>query len=261
MLAELYAVFADADKLRTSCKTAEMIKYASNSLLATLISFSNEIGNLCAALGGIDVVDVLHGVHLDKRMSPILSDGSRLTPAFTTYLAAGCGFGGSCFPKDVKALAAHGRRAGIPMQLLESVVAVNDRQPQEIMRLLQKHFSPVTGTRAAVLGLAFKPGTDDVRESPAIPIVRALHDQGAQVNAYDPVARRAAESVLPGGVTYFDSLEAAIREVDVVIVLTRWDEFSRLPELLAGRDPQPLVVDGRRMLDKRNVLRYEGIGV
>jgi UDPglucose 6-dehydrogenase len=238
-----------------------MIKYASNSLLATLISFSNEVGNLCAALGEIDIVEVMKGVHLDRRFSPILPDGHRLTPGFTTYLAAGCGFGGSCFPKDVKALVSHGRRVGSPMELLSAVVRINERQPAEVMRLLEKHFPSLEGMRAAVLGLAFKPGTNDMRESPSIPVVRALQAGGALVQAYDPVAREEAEQLFaPNNLVYADSLEAAIEGVDAVLLMTRWDEFRVVPELLLGRDPQPLVVDGRRMLDKVSLARYEGIG-
>jgi UDPglucose 6-dehydrogenase len=262
VLDELYAVFPHVDKLRTSTRTAEMIKYASNSLLATLISFSNEIGNLCAALGGIDVVDVMRGVHLDKRFSPILGSGERLMPAFTTYLEAGCGFGGSCFPKDVKALIAHGRKAGTPMDVLEAVIDVNQRQPQQILQLLNKHFPSLSGVQTAVLGLAFKPGTDDVRESPSLPVVAALQAAGAHVRAYDPIARHEAERQLdPQNLTYYDTLAESVDGADAVVVMTRWSEFNGLPDLLDGRNPQPVVVDGRRMLDKRRIARYEGIGL
>lgn len=261
VLDELYRVFGDVDTIRTTNKTAEMIKYASNSLLATLISFSNEVGNLCAALGGIDVVEVMNGVQLDKRFSPILADGSRLKPAFTTYLEAGCGFGGSCFPKDVKALIAHGKQADSPMHVLDAVIQVNERQPQQVLRLLQKHFPSLKGVRVAVLGLAFKPGTDDVRESPAIPVVKALLAQGAHLKAYDPIAWREAEKIFNGSVTYCEALNHAISDVDVIVLLTRWPEFSVLPDLLALRTDQPLVVDGRRMLDKSKIARYEGIGL
>jgi UDPglucose 6-dehydrogenase len=261
-LDDLYAVFPGVDKIRTTNMTAEMIKYASNSLLATLISYSNEMGNLCAALGGIDIVDVMRGVHLDRRVSPILADGSRVIPGLTTYLEAGCGFGGSCFPKDLKALIAHGHGAGARMQVLEAVIEVNDRQPQQVLRLLEKHFSSLKGVRTAVLGLAFKPGTADVRESPAFPVIAALHAQGAHIKAYDPVARHEAEKHLgTHDVTHCDTLAQAIDDAEAVVVMTRWDEFKVLPELLADRDPQPLIVDGRRMLDKSRIARYEGIGL
>lgn len=260
-LRELYRPFGGVALVETSNRTAEMIKYASNALFATMISFANEIGNLCAALGGIDVVDVMRGVHLDRRLSPILPDGSRVTAGLTAYLEAGCGFGGSCFPKDVRALVAHGRRAGVPMALLDAVLTVNAAQPGEVVARVRRHFPTLAGVRVAVLGLAFKPGTDDVRESPAIPVIRELLAGGARVRAFDPVARAAAASVLGDGPEYVDALPAAVTGADAVVVLTRWREFERLPELLATARPQPLVVDGRRMLDRRRIARYEGIGV
>jgi len=261
-LADLYAPYKGVDVIRTRPKTAEMIKYTANSLLAAMISFSNEIGNLCTALGGIDVADVMHGVHLDKRLSPIMEDGRRIKPVFTTYLEAGCGFGGSCFPKDVDALIAHGRRHGNPMQLLEAVVQINRRQPQRIISLLDRHFPTLQGAKTAVLGLAFKPGTDDMRESPAIPVVRTLLERGAVVKAYDPVARKEAVKILgENGIQYCDTLEDALEATEAVVLMTRWPEFERLPELLERRPSPPLVIDGRRMLDKKRLARYDGIGL
>jgi UDPglucose 6-dehydrogenase len=260
-LEEVYSVFRHTDRVRTNNRTAETIKYTSNSLLATLISFSNEIANLCAAIGGVDALDVMRGVHLDKRISPIMPDGSRVAPALTTYLEGGCGFGGSCFPKDVRALVSRAADAGLTMPLLGSVLAVNERQPEQMLTRLRKHFPDLEGRRVAVLGLAFKPGTDDMRESPAIPIIRKLLDEGALIRAYDPIARREAEKIFPDGVLYCDRLEEAIRDSEAILVITRWNEFSRLPELISAGEAQPLVVDGRRMLDKREIARYEGIGV
>jgi UDPglucose 6-dehydrogenase len=248
--------------IRTRPKTAEMIKYTANSLLATMISFSNEIAGLCTALGGIDVVEVMRGVHLDKRLSPILADGQRISPAFTTFLEAGCGFGGSCFPKDVEALIAHGKRQGNPMQLLDAVMRINRRQPQKILELLEKYFPSLEGRQVTVLGLAFKPGTDDMRESPAIPVIRSLIERGAAVSAYDPVAVNEARKIFgERGIQYCDTLEAALEAVEAVVLMTRWPEFERLPELLEGLETQPLVIDGRRMLDKRHLARYDGIGL
>ena len=189
-LQEVYEPFAGVDVVLTNNKTAEMIKYASNSLLATLISFSNEIGNLCSSIGGIDALEVMHGVHLDKRFTPILPSGERITPGFISYLEAGCGFGGSCFPKDVKALIAHGQKHASSMRMLESVIETNQHQPNQVLTRVEKHFPSVEDVDIAVLGLAFKPGTDDMRESPAIPIVNALREKGARIKAYDPVADR-----------------------------------------------------------------------
>jgi UDPglucose 6-dehydrogenase/GDP-mannose 6-dehydrogenase len=260
-LEELYRPFAGVDQLRTNPRTAEMIKYTANSLLATMISFSNEIGNLCASIGDVDVVEVMRGVHLDKRLSPILKDGSRMKPAFTTYLEAGCGFGGSCFPKDVKALIAHGRKAGNPMRLLDAVIAVNAEQPYKIISLLERHFPSLEGVRVTVLGLAFKPGTDDVRESPALPIVRELFARNARVRAFDPVAGEAARKALGNGALELaPDLPSAVADAQAVLLLTRWGEFRDLPRILSGLKDLPLLIDGRRMVDRHAWARYEGIG-
>jgi UDPglucose 6-dehydrogenase len=259
---ELYSVFPDVDKIRTSNKTAEMIKYTANSLLATLISFSSEMGNLCAGLGDIDVVDVMKGVHLDRRLSPIMDNGDRVVPAITTYIEAGCGFGGSCFPKDVKALISHGQRAGQEMNILQSVMDINHTQPMQILDLLKKHFDSLRGLNITVLGLAFKPGTDDMRESASIPIVHALHEEGAKISAYDPIAMDEARTLFTDvPVEYAESAEAAVQGADAVVLVTTWNEFASLPEIINNMDTPPLLVDGRRMLDKNSVPRYEGIGL
>jgi len=262
VLEQLYSVFEGVEQLKTNNKTAEMIKYTANSLLATMISFSNEIGNLCAAIGGIDVVESMKGVHLDKRLSPIMPSGQRIFPSFTTYLEAGCGFGGSCFPKDVKALKAHGVKAGSPMRILEAVIAVNTEQPNQVLSLLEKHFPQLEGVQVAVLGLAFKPGTDDMRESPAIPIIKALIKFGAEIKAYDPIAVFEAKKLFGNdGIVFCNDLAQTIERVQAIIILTCWEEFKRVPELLKHLDSQPLVIDGRRMLDKHSVAKYEGIGL
>lgn len=262
LLAELYSVFPGVDVVRTSPRTAETIKYAANALLATMISFSNEVANLCTAVGGLDVAEVMRAVHLDRRLSPILEGGERVTPGFTSYLEAGCGFGGSCFPKDVKALIAHGRAAGAPMPLLDAVIAVNEAQPRQVSAMLRHELGDLAGRRIAVLGLAFKPETDDMRESPAISVVRELAAAGARLTLFDPVAEPEARRTFAGlEVRFARDLEAAIEGVEAIALMTRWSEFRRLPALLAGRDPQPLVVDGRRMLDKESVARYRGIGL
>ena len=262
VMQKLYAPFSGVSILRTNNKTAEMIKYTSNSLLATMISFSNEVANLCSVIGHIDVKDVMKGVHLDKRLSPITADGGRIFPAFTTYIEAGCGFGGSCFPKDVNALISHGRRHGLPMQLLESVVQINRKQPYQVLALVKKHFPSVRGISLAVLGLAFKPGTDDMRESPAIPIVRELMREGALIKAYDPAAREEAQKIFGSdGIDYAETLQQAIEDVRCIVILTRWPEINQLPDMLKDGGIQPVVIDGRRMLEKTSVEKYDGIGM
>jgi UDPglucose 6-dehydrogenase/GDP-mannose 6-dehydrogenase len=259
-LADLYAPFTGADTMRTDTDTAEMIKYAANSLLATLISFSNEVGNLCADVG-VDVVDALAGVHLDKRLSPILGDGQRIRPGLLAFLAAGCGFGGSCFPKDVKAFVAYGRSQGHPMPILDAVISTNRSQPERMLELLRRQVPELAGARIAVLGLAFKPDTDDIRESPSIPVARALVEAGAQVAAYDPEATENARAVLGDSITYAGSLAEALDGAAAAVLMTRWAEFRALPELIAERGLDLAVIDGRRLLDKHSVPRYEGIGL
>jgi len=258
----VYSVFKRVDVVKANNKTAEMIKYTANSLLATLISFSNEIGNLCASVGDVDVVDVMKGVHKDKRFSPIQPNGERIAPGFLSYLAAGCGFGGSCFPKDVKALIAHGKKTGNSMRLLDAVIKTNEKQPDKVLSLLQKHFDSLNGVQIAVLGLAFKPGTDDMRESPAIPVVQHLIRSDAKIRAYDPVAQIEAEKLFgTDRITYFTDLSETVKNADAIILLTSWEEFDKLPDIINGQEPAPLFLDGRRMLAKERFKRYEGIGL
>lgn len=256
-LERLYDCFpAEVPRLYTNTGTAELIKYASNALLANLISFSNEIANLASAVGDIDAEDVMSGVHLSQYFRGRNSQG---LPPITAFLRAGCGFGGSCLPKDVSALIVHGRNAGVSMPLLESVIQVNQGQPKLVAALLRKHWASLEGLRVAVLGLAFKPETSDVRESPAFPVMRQLLDEGARVKAFDPVAMPEARHAFPDpGVDYCETLELAIADIDAVIVVTPWKEFRDVPALLP---PQVVFVDARRAFDKRSAAKYEGVGL
>jgi UDPglucose 6-dehydrogenase len=261
LLDQLYVGFDGVARLRTNNSTAEMIKYTANSLLALLISFSNEVGNLCAAVGNTDIVDVMAGVHNSRYLTTILPNGDRVVPPITSFLAAGCGFGGSCLPKDVKALMAHGDKYGTPMPLLDAVIQVNQAQPQQVIARLHKHFPSLAGVRIAILGLAFRPDTNDMRESPAIPIIRDLIAQRALIQAFDPVANAAAQHILgTDSITYADSLEQVLDGVQAVVLVTRWPQFKVVPELLQRFEPQPVLVDGRRLLDKHSIAHYEGIG-
>jgi UDPglucose 6-dehydrogenase/GDP-mannose 6-dehydrogenase len=262
VLESLYVGFDRVEKIRTNTRTAEMIKYTSNALLATMISFSNEIANLCSALGDIDAVDVMRGVHASNYLTVSASNDVRVKAPLTSFLYAGCGFGGSCLPKDVKALIAQGRESGVPMRVLESVIKTNEQQPKRILSILRKHFGEIAGLRVGILGLAFKPDTDDMRESPAIPIIRLLLAKKAIIKAYDPVAVPEAKKLFSGEpINYASSLQECLGNVDVVLLVTSWKEFERVPDLLKNACPQPLVLDGRRQLDKLAVARYAGIGL
>ncbi len=259
-LAALYAAFdAAVPRIRCNNATAEMIKYASNSVLATLISFSNEIARLCAAVGNVDVADVMRGVHASTYLTARRNGAPPVRAGIASFLEAGCGFGGSCLPKDVTALTAQGRDLGLDMPLLRSVLDINRTQPAELVRLVTRHFPDLRGRRVAVLGLAFKPDTDDVRESPAFPVLRMLRDAGAKLTAYDPVARPLEHEAMKG-VTLAGSLAEAVAEAEVVVLVTRWKEFEGLAGVLKAAGRSPLVVDGRRVLEPGAFAAYEGIG-
>jgi UDPglucose 6-dehydrogenase/GDP-mannose 6-dehydrogenase len=260
---ELYKVFNGVDILTTNNKTAEIIKYASNSLLATLISFSNEIANICALTQDVDIKEVMLGVHLDRRLNPILlNTNNRANPGFLSYLEAGCGFGGSCFPKDIKALISYAEDRGENPRLLKSVIEVNQKQPYKLIQLLNKHYKSFKNLHIAILGLAFKPDTEDMRESPAIPVVRLLLEEGAYIKAYDPIAKEEAKKIFgTNNIEYPKSLEESLMDVDAVIVITRWEQFKDIDSLINSMKRQPLIIDGRRMLEKNNYKKYEGIGL
>ena len=259
VLERVYEPFPDAARIRTNTRTAEMIKYASNALLANLISFTNELANLGSALGEIDTMDVMRGVHLSQYFTGRNQEG---LPQITSFLQAGCGFGGSCLPKDVKALISHGHAVGQEMPVLEATMRVNEGQPERVVSLLGKYWPDLRRVRVAVLGLSFKPDTSDVRESPAFSIVRELLNRGAVVSVYDPVAMVEARKILPEEtVRYTDSVTSALADVDAVVVVTPWKDFQGVPHIVRSRVPQPVLVDCRRAFDKTSVERYAGIGL
>jgi UDPglucose 6-dehydrogenase len=229
--------------LEVDTKTAEMIKYVSNAFLATKISFSNEVGNICKRLG-IDTYKVMEGVGLDARISP-------------HFLNSGLGFGGSCFPKDVKALIGKASEVDYEPILLKTVLKVNDGQPGMLLRLLKKHVPDLRGKRIAVLGLAFKNDTDDIRESRAIPVIGSLLSEGASVVAYDPMASANMKKVYPT-IEYTKTAGEALKGADACIIATEWAEFKKLDSFKGMR--HPVVIDGRRMVDPAGKdIIYEGL--
>ncbi len=258
-LIELYSAFDPAvPRILTNPTTAEMIKYASNAVLATLISFSNEIARLCTAVGGVDAIEVMRGVHQAGYFT-LQRAAERITAPIAGFLEAGCGFGGSCLPKDVTALIGQGREHGLELKLLESVLEINRSQSGEVMRLIDRHLQSLRDVPVTVLGIAFKPDTDDVRESPAFPLIRELKARGARLTAFDPVARPEGHADL-AGVRLAGSLHDAVAAAEVIVLVTRWAEFSTLANLLRELNRDPVVIDGRRMLDPAAFRRYEGIG-
>jgi UDPglucose 6-dehydrogenase len=225
-----------------SVREAEMIKYANNAFLASKISLINELGNICKEFG-VDAYRVADAIGLDERIGE-------------QFLRSGVGWGGSCFPKDVDALRAAARSVGYEPELLDAVVGVNNRQPERMLALLERHIDPA-GKRIAVLGLAFKPGTDDIRNSRAIPAIEGLNECGATVVAYDPVATENMCERFPE-VEYKESAKDALAEADGVLVLTDWDEFGVLDgEFEAMRSS--VVIDGRRIVEPQEGITYEGL--
>lgn len=257
-IAGLYASF-EAPKILCNNTTAEFIKYGSNAVLATAISFANELSRLCRAVGNVDVADVMRGVHASSYLTAPQAGGEPVVAGLASFFEAGCGFGGSCLPKDVTALVGQGQDLGVALPLLSAVLDVNRGQPDEMLRLLEAHLPRLQGIEVAVLGIAFKPDTDDVRESPAFPVIDRLRDLGANVVAYDPVARPVGHPGLRD-VRLAESLEDAVGSAEAVLLVTRWPEFGDLADVLDRLGRAPLVVDGRRVLDPARFTRYEGIG-
>ncbi|MGE5558996.1 MAG: UDP-glucose dehydrogenase family protein [Bacillota bacterium] len=265
---KVYDGLFDAPILGVNLRTAEMIKYASNILLADLISYSNEIASVCEQMGGVDVTEVLEGVSLDKRFSPKV-DGRLIRPEMNKYLRAGCGFGGSCFPKDVKALVAFAREKGYVPRLMQSVMEINEAQPVRLINRLERALGDLSGKKIALLGVAFKPDTDDVRESPALVMIKYLLEKNAVVYAADPVALENAKQVLPGEygrLVFTEDYKAVLQDAEAAILVTAWPQFMRLePDECRKLMKLPLIVDGRRVYQRNTWedagFKYLGVGL
>lgn len=263
--AKIYSKFS-CPKIFTNLWTAELTKYAANSLFATLISFSNEIARIAESTKKVDIVDVWKGVHLDKRLSPMMGK-VRIKPGVLNYIFSGCGFGGSCFPKDVKALASFANEIKTDASLIKSVININKTQPHQTIVLLKEAIGQIKNKKIAVLGLAFKPDTDDVRESAAIPIIEELLSEGAKVFVHDPMAYEQGKpsQIKNLSVVLAKSVEEAIKNADAAIVVTSWEEYKKLqPHFFKQHMNKAVVVDGRRIYDKISFLNkgviYKGIG-
>ena len=246
-VAALYGAI-DAQVVRSDVNSAEMIKLAANAFLMTRISFINEIANVCEATGA-DVVKVAEGIGLDHRLGP-------------HFLNAGIGYGGSCFPKDSLALKQLASNSGYHFQLLSAVIEVNELQKRRVIGKLKRHLGSLRGKNVALLGLAFKPNTDDMREAPSIVLASRLLAEGAEVRAWDPVADG---SKLPKGVEVVDSVLEAVRGADAAVIVTEWAELRDLASAeVREAMARPLIIDGRNLLDpeaaRRAGFAYEGIG-
>jgi len=249
-LVELYAPL-ERPMIITDLPSAEVIKYASNAFLAAKISFINAIANICEAAGA-DVSQVMKGMGLDSRIG-------------MQFLQAGLGHGGSCFPKDVDSLIHTASRLGYDFKLLRSVVEINRERAAHLVEMMRKAMGPLEDKTVAVLGLAFKPNTDDMREAKSLEVVRALHAAGAQIRAYDPVAMENARSMMPPGVVFCESAFEAAAGADGVTLLTEWNEFKYLNlDRLRGLLRRPLIFDARNLYEPERMRRlgfeYYSIG-
>ncbi|MBK5110110.1 MAG: UDP-glucose/GDP-mannose dehydrogenase family protein [Thermoleophilia bacterium] len=248
-VADLYRPLG-GELVMTDTSSSEMIKLASNAYLSTRISFINEIANVCEEVGA-DVTEVARGMGLDQRIGP-------------QFLRPGIGFGGSCFPKDVNALKLLAGNSGYHFQLLNAVIEVNELQKRRVVSKLVRHLDSLVGKRVALLGLAFKPDTDDMREASSLVLSARLRGEGAEVVAYDPVARENARTLLPG-VEVMVTAEQALEGADAVVLVTEWPEFRDLDWAGAAASMRrPLIIDGRNFLDadamRQAGFTYEGIG-
>jgi UDPglucose 6-dehydrogenase len=253
LMKELYAPFTrtGAPIMLMDCASAELSKYAANAMLATRISFMNEVANVCEAMGA-DVDEVRKAVAADRRIGP-------------SFLFPGVGYGGSCFPKDVKAMLHFAQGAKYDFQILKSVEAVNEKQKVRLLEKLRTHFGSLKGRRLAIWGLAFKPRTDDMREAPAVPLINGLLAEGATVQAYDPEAMKVAKSIFGSKVTYADNSYAALTGADALVLVTEWNEFrepdfERMRKLMRA----PVIFDGRNIYNPEQIraqgFTYSSIG-
>ena len=232
--------------IHTSIKSSEMIKYASNAFLATKISFINEMANLCEAVGA-DVEDVALGMGTDTRIGE-------------AFLLAGIGYGGSCFPKDTKALLHMANANGIAFSQLNETIAINEYQQLQLVKKAVERFPDLKGKRIALLGLSFKPNTDDMREAPSIKIAKSLTEQGAHVVAYDPIAMNNAKKILGHSIHYANSAIEAVKEADALFLITEWNEFRKLNlTQITKLMKQPIIFDGRNCFDMDKIETCEAV--
>jgi UDPglucose 6-dehydrogenase len=229
--------------LRMSLASAELSKYASNAFLATKISFINQIANICEKIPGVDVVEIARAMGLDHRIGP-------------EFLCAGAGWGGSCFPKDTKALVALSKERAYEPKLVEEVISVNTLQAKHIVELAEEELGNLNGKKIAVLGLSFKPNTNDIRDAPSLKIIEFLLAKGAKIAAYDPMAMANVRKLVGDKIEYCKDVHECLSKTDCCLVITEWDEFKKLhPSDFIELMRHPIVVDGRRIYNPRVFLR------
>jgi len=238
--------------ISTNPQTAEMIKYVNNSFFSTLISFSNEVANISEKIKGVDAFEVMNALVADKRITTKTKD-QKIVPDVVSYLLPGCGFGGSCFPKDVNAIANFASSLGTETPLLDAVLKINQERPIKIVSLAESILENLNGKKISILGLAFKPETDDMRSSPSLEVINLLQEKGANLSAYDPkIKHEILGSLGISGITLSKNIDECLNDAELVILLTKWAEFRDITgEYLKKHMAKPLIIDGRGFLDKK----------
>ena len=239
------------DFIHTNLESAELIKYANNSFFSMLISFSNEIANISEKIPNVDPFQVLHALISDKRITSKRND-QKITPDMVEYLIPGCGFGGSCFPKDVKAILNYANEKNISTPLLKAVLDINDERPKKMISLCESILGNLENKKISLLGLTFKPETDDIRSSPALIAIDLLKNKNVKISIFDPLIKKNNSHLkLPNNSQLCESLTESIQDSEAALIFTKWDEFKKLDgDLLTKHMKRPVIIDGRGYLDK-----------
>lgn len=235
--------------IETNPETAELIKYTNNAFFSMLISFSNEISNIAEKISNVDPFEVLRALVLDKRITVKL-DGKNIVPGLESYLVPGCGFGGSCFPKDVKAILDYANSQDIKTPLLDAILKINDERPTKMISLAESILGSLKNKKITILGLTFKPETDDLRSSPSLEAIKLLLAKGVKIAAYDPIIKE-SDNLSVEGIELCSEIEESLAGSDLVLVFTKWPEFKSLDgSFLKKFMNKPLIIDGRGFLEK-----------
>ena len=256
ILREIYASW-NCEKIELNSRSAEMMKYVNNTILATLISSVNEYANIASKIGDIDFKKVMKGVYLDNRWSPLVDNQNKLFPKILDYLKPGPGYGGSCFPKDVMALSSLSKELSIPSKIIDAVIAVNEDQPKQLLKILKEKINNLSDKSVLILGLSFKPDTDDVRESISLKIINLLYNKVSSLTVHDPIAientKKSIKSSL--GIRYVNDWETAVANADIIIIATNWSIYKSIDKLGTSLSDK-IIFDTRSLLDS-NIISNE----
>ena len=251
---EIFSEFKDkCEFIETNLESSELIKYTNNAFFSMLISFSNEIANVSEKIPGVDPYKILRALISDKRITSKINE-EKVIPSLESYLIPGCGFGGSCFPKDVQALLDYSNRNNVKTPLLKAILDINAERPNKMVLLAESILSTLKDRKISILGLTFKPDTDDLRSSPSIDAINILIEKNAKVFAFDPIFESKPNAIkLPEGSKICNKMEDALKDSDMVLVFTKWNEFKMLnSKFLKQFMKNPIIIDGRGFLEKEN---------